>query len=600
MTGMPEPNDEPDARPKLTELSEDTVRLADLPRFPGMTGWFKPSLLAKLLLRVVISDLFGQYADRRLIVAALDPVDKLKHLERAKRFEREPDDNGPVWIDYVADLGDGFDPTYAVAHLLAQPSLQIGAHNLPRGRLLIMGGDQVYPTATRDDYKIRMRLPYSFALPGADGADPAPILLIPGNHDWYDGLVNFLAIFCREKPAALGRWRSGQRRSYFAVKLTEKWWIWGIDISLVRDMDQPQAEYFVAIAECMPDGANIILCSAEPGWYKAETQDDAYRTLSYAAGIADDADKDLRIPLILSGDSHHYAHYEGGGRHYITSGGGGAFLHGTLELKDRIKGEWLKEPPVELLLKGCYPTKQDSKRLLAGNLQFARLNQGFSFLFAWFYLGFVILLTSAPLVYDSAAFAWIMLFGGLFSYSAYQEKSRYWRVALLTGLHASCHFNVVAAAALLAVWLNNAFFPGQEWHWFVWFLVLAIPVLSLGTFIAGSIFGLFLLVGSRWFDLGHADAFSSMRLQSHRHFLRIRIDGDNATVFPIRLDAVPQRREWRDNPGRTADPHGSPSLFIAEPELRPGLVGEKPIIVEARRAPSTDDVKQPEELPTAE
>jgi hypothetical protein len=28
-------------------------------------------------------------------------------------------------------------------------------------------------------------------------------------------------------------------------------------------MDQPQADYFVAIAREMPQGANIILCSAE-------------------------------------------------------------------------------------------------------------------------------------------------------------------------------------------------------------------------------------------------------------------------------------------------------------------------------------------------
>jgi hypothetical protein len=37
-----------------------------------MVSWFKPSLLIQLLKRVVIADVFGQYADRRLIHAALD------------------------------------------------------------------------------------------------------------------------------------------------------------------------------------------------------------------------------------------------------------------------------------------------------------------------------------------------------------------------------------------------------------------------------------------------------------------------------------------------------------------------------------------------
>ena len=83
-----------------------------------------------------------------------------------------------------------------------------------------MGGDEVYPTALRDDYIAKMRLPYSYALPDTKPSPRIPMLLLPGNHDWYDGLVNFLAMFCREKPTSIGAWRTSQRRSYFAAKLT--------------------------------------------------------------------------------------------------------------------------------------------------------------------------------------------------------------------------------------------------------------------------------------------------------------------------------------------------------------------------------------------
>jgi len=48
------------------------VSLEQLKNYPTMTRWFHPGLLLKLLWRVVVSDLFGQYADRRLMVAALD------------------------------------------------------------------------------------------------------------------------------------------------------------------------------------------------------------------------------------------------------------------------------------------------------------------------------------------------------------------------------------------------------------------------------------------------------------------------------------------------------------------------------------------------
>ncbi|MEA2884220.1 MAG: hypothetical protein QOH32_3476, partial [Bradyrhizobium sp.] len=59
------------------------VPIEKLKDYPTMTSWFRPDLLGKLLWRVVVSDLFGQYADRRLIVAALDPVTPDELFERA-------------------------------------------------------------------------------------------------------------------------------------------------------------------------------------------------------------------------------------------------------------------------------------------------------------------------------------------------------------------------------------------------------------------------------------------------------------------------------------------------------------------------------------
>ena len=147
-------------RPDLVDLNPTNVTLEDLPRFPRMTGWFRPALLSKLLLRVIVSDLFGQYADRRLIQAALDSVDATELCKRADLTEYMiADASGAVWFDYVADLGDGFDATYAIAYLLAQPSLTVNGYETQRGSALIMGGDQVYPTATGDDYRTRMRQP---------------------------------------------------------------------------------------------------------------------------------------------------------------------------------------------------------------------------------------------------------------------------------------------------------------------------------------------------------------------------------------------------------------------------------------------------------
>src|SRR5262249_58900103 len=63
----------------------------------------------------------------------------------------------------------------------------------------------------------------------------------------------------------------------------------------------------------------------------------------------------------------------------------------------------------------------------------------------------------------------------------------------------------------------------------------------------GTIFGLYLLVTCRYCNMKHNDAFSTMRLDGYRHFLRFRIKGDEVTIFPVGLDAIPKRHEWRRN-----------------------------------------------------
>src|SRR3954454_618494 len=125
---------------KLGDLKHaEKPSLAELADYPVMTSWFNPMLLFKLLGRVITADVFGQYADRRLIEAALDTEEP----DFAKRDDISgflvPDTDGAVWIDFVADLGDGFDSTYAVAYLLAQPELRFGDLTLPRASALIMG-----------------------------------------------------------------------------------------------------------------------------------------------------------------------------------------------------------------------------------------------------------------------------------------------------------------------------------------------------------------------------------------------------------------------------------------------------------------------------
>jgi hypothetical protein len=112
---------------------------------------------------------------------------------------------GPLWIDWVADTGDDRDVSHAVGRMLfAEYEVEEGgaALALPRGDVLLFGGDIAYPVATAEEIYQRVLKPWNEALREIrDPRDRPRVLLgIPGNHDWYDGLDGFGRLFRRPAP----------------------------------------------------------------------------------------------------------------------------------------------------------------------------------------------------------------------------------------------------------------------------------------------------------------------------------------------------------------------------------------------------------------
>jgi hypothetical protein len=554
-----------------------------------MAHWFDPWLLLKLLNNVILSSVFGQYADRRLIMAALDTAGADVHFERASSMKKyfTPDSDGAVWLDWVADLGDGFDSTYAIACLLARQTLIVSGVPLPRGQALVMGGDEVYPKASKQAYANQMRQPYAWAFPDHDrkSNDGLPIFAIPGNHDWYDGLVLFLAYFCRSKPLHLGSWRSCQHRSYFAFQITKIWWLWATDIQLADDMDQPQADYFTDIAKRMPHGSKIILCSAEPGWLYTNTNKPSWEIMDYAIGIAEGADNGLTIPLLLSGDTHHYSRYVAkDGIQFVTSGGGGAFRHPTHHLAETVSIKWngrqtelsLATYPTPAQGKAaeptCYPSMTVSRRLLWRNLLFAFTNWDFSLLMGAIYWIAAIGLTLRD-QWDAYTIVVAVFAGAIMGYTYNQERSRRTSVLITSALHSAAHIiAVICFARFFAEWNAAHFVLTGEWYsvW-KWLSILLLEMGAVGFLVGSTIFGLNLLITCMCFRMNYNDAFSALRLNRFDNFLRMRIKDDNIEIFAIGLNDVPKRSQWVANP---AAQRGNPEqpVFIATPDLQPHLI----------------------------
>ena len=175
------------------------------PGRPEMVGWYRPVQLVRTAISIATSSIIGRNVDQRELEALHEgPLDY---------FDYSADDAGQprreLWLDFVADTGDGFDSTYAVASAVARDTLDVtdpcGAqHATQRGRILVFGGDLVYPVASREDYEQRLVMPYEHALPHTRAPHP-DVFAIPGNHDWYDSLISFTRRFCSE------RWFAGWR-----------------------------------------------------------------------------------------------------------------------------------------------------------------------------------------------------------------------------------------------------------------------------------------------------------------------------------------------------------------------------------------------------
>lgn len=537
-------------------------------KFPGMVGWYDPGQLAKTAMEVLVSAEFGRKADRRLesFGPPLPPVP----FDYTRDARGEP--RSGLWLDYVSDLGDGWNSTYSVAYALSRQSLKVGfaggeEYNLPRGDVLLFGGDQVYPTASRKEYQDRLLRPYETAL--RDSAAPSPdVYAIPGNHDWYDNLVAFTRLFCTGRWFA--GWRTRQQRSYFALKLPFNWWLIGTDVQFDSDIDAPQLKYFKEIAQQMGDDDKIILMLAEPHWISARLYN-KYDTDYNESNLAFLEQKVFhrKIAVYLAGDLHHYRrHEDASGCQKITSGGGGAFLYPTHgQDVDRLAGGYE--------LKQNFPSKEDSRKLTWKNLKFPFINPLFGLVTGIIYLliawgvkadlsqfgigetGSAISFSFRYLLQSQAAALWaFLLIGGFILFT--ETHSRLYR-AIAGPLHALAHLSAVFFTGWAATSLSVR---AAEFGSAPQLLLAGAIVFALGWLIGPFIMGVYFLISLNVFGRHAGEAFSSLRIEDYKHFIRMHVSESGLTIYPIKLERV--WRNWKVNPGG-----------IEEPELVP-VINEYP------------------------
>jgi hypothetical protein len=552
-----------------------------------MVNWFDANQLANTAVKAGLSSVFGAYADKRETIAAISEFEKYDYTW-----------NKDLWIDYISDTGDGFNATYTMAHLLAQPAIAVKQTNavpinLPKAKILIFGGDQVYPTATRINYQNRLWGPYEHASPRSDKEPKADLFAVPGNHDWYDGLNNFIKLFSQNR--AMGNWQTKQKRSYFAIQLNSNTWLWGIDIQLDADIDRPQLEYFSKVTrEFMEEGNQVILCSAEPSWvyHTTKTKQSSYKNLSFFECRYIQA-KNLKLILSLAGDQHVFAHYsktldDGRIGHKIISGGGGAFMHPTHNLPEALPG--LEDG--DFTLQKTFPDKATSRAMIFGNFKFFYHNWKFGtfmaciyLLLAWFLeigskirqsdllvelqrcslsdLKYALFhLVGAMLNFPPAILLMlIFVFGARKFCDTDSSKKKF--LGVIGFIHGLLHIVLMISVFWFFAYLNFNIFHIRLRGLKV--IAMIAELLVVGGILGSWLMAIYLMIANLAFKIHNTEAFSSMKIPHYKNFLRMHIKDNVLTIYPV---GIKKTATW------TKDGDD----FKTTDQLEPELIGE-PIII---------------------
>jgi hypothetical protein len=531
-----------------------------------MVEWFSPPLLFQTGLQVLVWDFVG----------------KGQPMEEAPRSWAVPVFAGhDLWFDYVADVADGWNPTFTIASLLAREELEAGGRALSRGRFFVLGGDEVYPAPTQRNYLERFVAPYTAAFPAPPPQGPAPVMLaIPGNHDWYDGLVSFSRQFTQNR--SIGGWRTVQSQSYFALLLPHRWWLWAMDVLPGSEMDHGQRSYFQEVSLELAPGDGVILVAATPDWI---VEDAIYREESHFCTVEDEliTPRGAQVHLWLSGDLHHYRRHERRRPdgtldprfQRITSGGGGAYVSPTHRpgMKSVVVGRErqaggrnggsaylypqddappeAESPPIqdEFVRRACFPSTPASFRLSLLNLALAFRAWKLG-VFPFGVLYWLMTWRGAPA--DTASLAgWRDTFASpglivwtvviLAGFVLFADRTRPW-FRWIGGLaHGIAHIVtiIVVTSAINATFLSGAVGPTDY---------VAANVLNFlaGVLVGPTVLGLYLLLSLTLVGAHPASAFSALAIQDYKHFLRLHIEADGTLeIFPIGVRRVARGRESR-------------------------------------------------------
>jgi hypothetical protein len=121
----------------------------------------------------------------------------------------------------------------------------------------------------------------------------------------------------------------------------------------------------------------------------------------------------------------------------------------------------------------------------------------------------------------------------------------------------------------------------------VGFMAYPSLMIALGALVGGMLWGLYWVLTGLIARMHAVDAFAALRIQNYKNFLRLKLEPDKLTIYPLGVDRVPGPDDWLNAPrGRgVGRSQNDPKLIPVKP-IGVRLI-EDPIVI--RRQDGTAD-----------
>jgi uncharacterized membrane protein (DUF485 family) len=279
--------------------------------------------------------------------------------------------------------------------------------------------------------------------------------------------------------------------------------------------------------------------------------------------------KDIEITTILTGDLHHYSRYEENvgsnqTRQLITAGGGGAFMHTTHSLKEKIK----PSEGFDASFKKSYPSKSESLSLNNKNLLFfihghwMVLILGLVHALSFYFLliggiqtenyniatsdppGSALDLLAIAILTPSVILLNLLFCVGIYMFTDFKSGNFKTANKITGAIHGLSHVLVFYLCLLYLPAFNSAYLSDLPFQGFIFFVEMWV----IGGLLSGFIFGIYLWFSSRFLDNHITEASSSFKGEDFKNFIRIHITTKGTTIYPVGIrSAVKNWKNVGDN-----------------------------------------------------